>query len=76
MLTGYKIIHVPAQAAYSYKRRFTVKGKPEKAPKAPKAPKTKKPKKSKYANVTSRKPRKKKTYPPESMPGVPLGYTL
>ena len=48
MLTGYKIIHVPAQAAYSYKRRFTVKGKPEKAPKVPKASKLSK-------NVTVRK---------------------
>jgi len=53
MLTGYKIIHVPAQAAYSYKRRFTVKGKPEKAPKAPKASKLSK-------NVTVRKKKAKK----------------
>ena len=56
MFTGFKVIHVAAHTvpAYSYKRRFTVKDKPEK-----KAPKTKAPSKRASKNVTVRKPRKK-----------------
>ena len=55
MFTGFKVIHVAAHTvpAYSYKRRFTVKDKPEKTLK------TKAPSKRASKNVTVRKPRKK-----------------
>ena len=57
MLTGFKIIHVAAHTvpAYSYKRRFTVKDKPDK-----KAPKTKAPKKKKAPAKKKKAPGKKK----------------
>ena len=55
------------------KRAATKKKAPKRRVGTKKKPATRK---GKYANVTARKPRKKKTYPPESMPGVPLGYTL
>ena len=53
MLSGYRIIHVKAHTvpAYTYKRFFTIKDKPEKAMKAPKPPKS--PKKTKKTKKTA-----------------------
>ena len=45
-LTGFRLVHVPG---YTYRRRFTIKDKPDPKPRAKKAPRTKAPKKRRKA---------------------------